>query len=237
MTSDDFDQRVRSVAALGETVRRELYRFVVAQPEPVSREAAAAGVGVPRHVAKFHLDKLEDDGLLEAEYRRPPGRRGPGAGRPAKVYHRAPRHISVNLPERRYDLASHIFAEAIGAAQRTGLAIDGPVSDAARAAGRALAERARVVAEGLPPAPDALDAAGRALSANGYEPRPAADRITLANCPFHELAQDHTALVCGINLDLINGLLDALPAPGVRAVLDPAPGRCCVTLTASGKAA
>jgi len=230
VTSDDFDQRVLSVAALGEPVRRELYRFVIAQPEPVSREAAAAGVGVPRHVAKFHLDKLEEDGLLEAEYRRPPGRRGPGAGRPAKVYHRSARHISVHLPERRYDLAGHILAEAIEAAGRAGLAIDGPVAEAARTAGRALAERTRRTAEKLPPAPGTLEAAGRALAANGYEPRLTDDRITLANCPFHELAADHTALICGVNLDLINGLFDALPAPGVCAVLDPAPGRCCVTV-------
>ena len=74
MTPEDFDAQVARVAALGEPVRRSLYRFVVAQPDAVSREQAAAGVGVAHHVAKFHLDRLESDGLLEVEYRRPPGR-------------------------------------------------------------------------------------------------------------------------------------------------------------------
>ena len=61
-------------------MRRELYRYVVAQPSPVSREQAAAGAGVARHVAKFHLDKLAEDGLLVTEYecRRAEAARRPG---------------------------------------------------------------------------------------------------------------------------------------------------------------
>ncbi len=54
--SDDFAVDVGRVAALSEPVRRDLYRFVVAQDEPVSREKAAAGIGVAHHVAKFNLE-------------------------------------------------------------------------------------------------------------------------------------------------------------------------------------
>src|SRR5947199_9842736 len=64
--------------ALADPVRRGLYRWVVAQAEPVSRDQAAEGAGVPRHTAKFHLDRLAADGLLETEFRRLTGRRGPG---------------------------------------------------------------------------------------------------------------------------------------------------------------
>jgi predicted ArsR family transcriptional regulator len=230
VTSNDFDQQVTSLAMLGDPVRRQLYRFVVAQPEPVSRERAAAGVGVAVHVAKFHLDRLEEDGLLEVESRRPPGRTGPGAGRPAKLYRRSTRDIAVSLPERRYDLAGRILAEAVSQAQRTGRSVDALVTEAARATGRALGEAARQAAEESPGPADPLDAASRALAANGYEPRLYSDGMTLANCPFHDLARSHPAIVCGLNLDLINGLLDALPAQGLCAVLDPAPGRCCVTV-------
>ena len=233
MTSSDFEQQVNSVAMLSEPIRRELYRYVIAQPEPVSREQAATGVGVPLHIAKFHLDKLEEDGLLEAEYRRPPGRTGPGAGRPAKVYRRSSRHISVSLPERRYDLASRILADAVDTAHRTGRPVDVLVSEAAREAGQTLAEQARQAADDGTPPGDAFTAAGRALAANGYEPRRAGDHMTLSNCPFHDLAQRHRDLVCGFNLELINGLLDTLPAGGLCGTLDPAPGRCCVTVGAA----
>ena len=78
----DLDSRLDRISGLGEPVRRALYRFVVAQGAPVSREQAATGVGVAHHVAKFNLDRLVEDGLLQAEYRRPEGRGGPGAGRP-----------------------------------------------------------------------------------------------------------------------------------------------------------
>jgi predicted ArsR family transcriptional regulator len=229
VTANDFDQQVASLAMLGEPVRRQLYHFVVTRPEPVSRERVAAGVGVAVHVAKFHLDKLEEDGLLEVEYHRLPGRTRFGAGRIAKLYRPSTRQ-PVSPPERRYDLAGQILSEAVTQAQRTGRPVAAMVTEAARAAGRALGERARQAIEQSPGPADPLDAAGAALAANGYEPRLSRAGITLANCPFHDLARSHPAVVCGLNLDLINSLLDTLPAPGVCAMLAPAPGRCCVTV-------
>jgi len=225
------DADVSSIAALGEPVRLALYRYVVDRPEPVSREQAATGIGIAHHVAKFHLDKLEADGLLEVEYRRPPGRSGPGAGRPAKLYRRSSRAIAVSFPERRYDLVGHVMAEAITAAASSGT----PVADALRAAatttGRALALDAQRSA-GTRPSRAALARSVRdALAANGYEPRTDTQGVTLANCPFHSLAQDYTDLVCSMNLDLIRGLLDGLGGTHLRAQLDPAPDRCCVTIS------
>ena len=229
MTANDFDQQVTSLAMLGEPVRRQVYHFVVTQQEPVSRERAAAGVGIPVHIAKVHLDKLEEDGLLEVEHHRLPGRTRYGAGRVARLYRRSTRH-AVSLPDRRYDLAGHILAEAVTQAQRTGRPVDAMVTQAARATGRALGEDARRAAEMHPGPADPLDAAGRALAANGYEPRLSREGIMLVNCPFHDMAKSHPAVVCGLNLDLINSLLDALPAQGLCAMLNPAPGRCCVTV-------
>jgi predicted ArsR family transcriptional regulator len=54
--------------------------------------------------------------------------------------------------------------------------------------------------------------------------------ITLRNCPFHELAERHIDLVCGLNLALLEGLVAGLPTARLAARLAPAPGRCCVTL-------
>jgi len=55
----------------------------------------------------------------------------------------------------------------------------------------------------------------------------------LSNCPFRAMAERHTELVCGMNLDLIAAMLAELGSPDVRVRLDPAPGRCCVTLSRS----
>jgi predicted ArsR family transcriptional regulator len=223
--SEDVADDVASVAALGEPVRRALYRYVVAQDAPVSRDQAAAGTGVAHHVAKFNLDRLVADGLLEVGYGRPPGRGGPGAGRPAKLYRRADRDISVTLPERRYDLAGHVMAEAITVAGRDGVPVDDALHAVARATGHRLGESADVDDD----AP-ALDAAGEVLARCGYEPRATQQELVLANCPFHRLAADFTQLVCGMNLDLVGGLVDAVRPGELAARLDPGPGRCCVTV-------
>ena len=53
---------VAGLASLAEPTRRALYLYVRDQGTAVSRDEAAAGVGVPRHQAKFHLDKLVGDG-------------------------------------------------------------------------------------------------------------------------------------------------------------------------------
>jgi predicted ArsR family transcriptional regulator len=228
--SDEFDAQVARVAALGEPIRRELYQYVVAQDRAVGREQAATGTGVAHHVAKFHLDKLVADGLLDVEYSRAPGRSGPGAGRPAKRYRRASRDISVSLPERRYDLAGRVLAEAITAATQNATPVTAAVAAAARAAGRTLGEQAPRGTDSQPSRADLLQALSDVLARNGYEPRTTAAGVTLANCPFHGLAESYTELVCGMNLALIEGLLDVLGQASLRARLDPAPGRCCVTV-------
>jgi predicted ArsR family transcriptional regulator len=242
---DDFDAQVTGIAALAEPLRRALYRFVVAQSAPVSRDQAAEATGVARHAAKFHLDKLADEGLLAVEYRRPPGRQGPGAGRPAKLYRRSDRELRVSLPERRYELVGRLLAEAIVEAERRGVPVREALREAARQAGRSLGgvggvgELGQVgqVAGGAGGAgggdggPMASVAAARAaLAAHGYEPRRDAEGLTLANCPFKALAQDYTDLVCGMNLELVGGLLAGLGVTDLEARLDPAPGRCCVTV-------
>lgn len=214
----DFDEQVERVAALGEPVRRSLYRFVVAQADPVSREQAATGVGVAHHVAKFHLDRLESDGLLDVEYRRPPGRGGPGAGRPTKLYRRSARDVAVSLPERRYDLASRVMVEAIAAAQAGGTPVAAALGAAAKNYGETLGGQGNDVTQ--------------VLADNGFEPRAGDDGIVLTNCPFGSLAETHTELVCGMNLDLIDGVLRGLPSTvDAQARLAPAPGRCCVVVT------
>jgi predicted ArsR family transcriptional regulator len=223
--------QLRSIASLAEPVRQTLYRFVVERSQPVSREQAASGVGVAHHVAKFHLDKLEEDGLLEVEYSRPAGRTGPGAGRPAKFYRRASGDIAVSLPERRYELPGRLMAEAITASTASGEPVSVTLQAAAHATGERIGQQAAQLAGERAGGDELVAAVCGVLETEGYEPRAAADRITLSNCPFYGLARDYTDLVCGMNLNLMHGLVENLGDEALQARLDPAAGRCCVTLT------
>lgn len=231
MSADEArDARVSAVAALDEPTRRRLYDYVVRQPTPVSRDDAATALRLPRATAAFHLDRLADEGLLDVIHERRSGRTGPGAGRPAKLYHRSANPITVSLPERQYELAGRLLASAIQEADRTGEPARAVLERHARGLGLQLAEDAR---EDNQSAGD-QQALMRTLEAYGFEPRAADQDVTLANCPFHSLAQEHTDLVCGMNLCLLTGLLDGLSDSEFTARLDPAPNLCCVRLTPAG---
>lgn len=224
--ADDFISQVNGIASLAEPARRALYDFVAAQPEPVSREQAAAGAGLALHTARFHLDRLVDEGLLEVEFRRLTGRTGPGAGRPAKLYRRASRELSVSVPQRQYDLAGQILAMGVDRSVREGVDIQDAVRAAAAAEGRRIAEASSGAEEGG--AARELERTAHVLAGEGYEPRIDDDEMTLSNCPFDSLAREHTELVCGLNLALVDGVVDGLGCTGLESSLDPRQGQCCV---------
>jgi predicted ArsR family transcriptional regulator len=221
----DLDS-VASLSSLDDPVRRRLYEVVRERIEPVGRDEAAAAAGVGRALAVYHLDKLVEAGLLTASYQRPRGRSGPGAGRPAKLYTRSDREFAVTVPPREYELAARLLAQVVesdpsGQSQAVLL-------EAARRLGTELGGRFRPGDAGRGDA--SLE---EALAGHGYEPRRDEDGvIRLRNCPFHQLAEQHRDVVCGMNLGLIEGILTGLGADGLRPALDPRPGHCCVAIGA-----
>ena len=112
---DDAPAALAALSNLVDPVRRHLYEYVTSRSGPVTREEAAAAVGIGRTLAAYHLDKLAEAGLVEAGYARPEGRAGPGAGRPAKHYVRGDRELSVSVPARSYLLMASVLAEAVAA--------------------------------------------------------------------------------------------------------------------------
>lgn len=233
-----------AIGLLDEPVRRRIYAWVAGAGRPVARDEVAAGVGIGRPLAAFHLDRLAAAGLLDVEYRRRTGRSGPGAGRPAKFYRRARREIRVSLPERRYELIAELLASAVEATTAT---VPPPeLETVARAAGRDLAAASGAGAaaaagdrdgrNGGPASalPAAIERLGEVLAAAGYEPTPSAGGgLTLRNCPFDALVARHRALVCGTNLAFAEGLIEGLGSEGVVARLEPGPDRCCVVFAAA----
>jgi len=109
----DTDREISTVAVLKEPVRRTLYRYIVERGEEVTRDQAAEAVGISRALAVFHLDRLAEEGLLDVSFRRLGSRRGPGAGRPSKLYRRSSRQVTINLPPRSYELAAQLMVAAI----------------------------------------------------------------------------------------------------------------------------
>ena len=225
---------VAAVASLDEPTRRRIYDHVCAGALPLSRDEVTEALGIPRRTTAFHLDRLAELGLLSVSFARRTGRSGPGAGRPAKLYQRSIDEVSVSLPPRRYDLAGHLLAGAVAQAQLSGEPPRQVLGQRAREVGRGMGREQ----SGRREQPEQFGPAGtgalmRLLEVHGFEPRVTGSDIVLTNCPFHALAQEHPELVCGMNLHLLEGVLEGLGRTGVRACLDPGPLRCCVRMETS----
>ena len=220
-----MDKAWRTLELLADRTRRALYEHVRrARGHGVTREQAAAALGISRGLAAFHLDKLAGAGLLSAADEAPEPR---GRGRAPKVYRAADGEIDFSLPGRRYDLMGEILAAAIDA-EPTGFVPKDSVLRAAYRRGRVEAGAERRSGGGR------LE---RLLDRLGFEPDPARDAaqdataaVRLRNCPFQRLAARHTELICGVNQAFITGILHGLGVTALEAQLAPAPGFCCVRL-------
>lgn len=212
MTDHNFgsESDLDALASLGEPLRRALYSFVAASIAPVSRDEAADAVEVSRHVAGYHLNRLAEDGLLDVEFRRLSGKTGPGAGRPTKLYRRSDRVHAVSIPARRYELAARILLDATRESHMDA----GALTDAARRTGEEMGKA------GL----------GAALEATGYEPVTEEGQTRFRNCPFHALRDKDRDTTCGLNLALVEGMVEGSGSEA-EAVLVFEEGYCCVRLS------
>jgi predicted ArsR family transcriptional regulator len=215
-----------SLSALSHPVRRRLYELVIQAPRAIGRDEAAMSAGVSRSLAAYHLEKLTEQGLLEASFAREGSRAGPGAGRPAKVYRRSRREFILCTPPRDYQLLGELLARAADK-DRTG-AVRATLEHVAYTYGQTVGESAKQVgrtgATGL----------SRVLHQRGYEPfEDDGGMLLLQNCPFESVAADCPEVVCELNLRLVEGLIAGLDVRSARAVFDPADERCCVTITSA----
>ncbi|TCC47985.1 transcriptional regulator [Kribbella capetownensis] len=208
-----------------------MFEFCRRAGRAISRDEAAAEVGISRKLAAFHLEKLVEAGLLRAHYEQ--GGRLRKVGRAPKLYEPVETDVRLSIPPRQPDLLAEILLDgvlsqdddispmdsALNAAFRRGERI-GEDERARSRPGRLSSERALTLAEAT-------------LSRVGFEPdRPRPDCVRLHSCPFHPLAQAQPDAVCGINHAFLTGMLNGLRATTVRAILDPAGGECCVEITA-----
>ncbi|MEV7806643.1 transcriptional regulator [Microbispora sp. NPDC088329] len=226
------DPAISAVAALDDALRQGMYAYIRGARRPVTRDEAAASVGISRKLAAFHLDKLVDAGLLRARYEAVGGIRK--VGRTPKVYEPTETDIRVTIPERRHEVLADILMDAVlgesegESARQAAVRVAGRRGEEIGAAERARAKPGRLGAE------RALTLLEGLLARHGFEPgRESPTCVRLRNCPFHPLAARAPELVCGVNHAFLDGMLTGLEAARVRAVLVPRPGECCVELRSS----
>jgi predicted ArsR family transcriptional regulator len=220
-TTRGLDDAIKRLCVLDDPARRSCYLAIRTARHPLTRADVAQQVGISVRLAAFHLEKLLSEGFLEAGYEREPA--PTGVGHPAKRYRPAGVELEVSIPPRRYDLATDILAEALGEVGSEGRSdtLDEVAADYGRQIGRRTRRR------------NGETRLMTALLLVGYDPAAANDHIVLHNCPFQQAAQTRPDVVCRMNRALLAGIVEGVQARSFDAVLDRAPGRCCVLLSPS----
>lgn len=207
----DTSQLERSLSdltsTLGDPTRRSIYLTVRESPEPMTAAQVAAKFEIHANVARHHLDRLADEGYLEVTRRRPDGKKGPGAGRPAKCYTSTDKEIELQFPARRYDLLADLLVRVV---QR--LAPDQASSIAAEVGREYGMELAGTL--DLPEAAefnDILSTVRQAMINVGFsvETNTTDRQLLTSHCPFGRTAFDHPEVVCSLDRGIINGLMEA----------------------------
>jgi predicted ArsR family transcriptional regulator len=184
--------------------------FVRAEPEPPTAADTSAALGVPRSVARWRLERLADAGLLIPGFARRNGRRGPGAGRPAKTYAVTPGSVPVGASPPYPELVRLLIAALPARARRTRLA------EVGRRFGEQVAREAS-----LKPARQADTAARRicrALGQLGFQTSAEASSTEITfvtpTCPLRPIVVDDEAAVdvdCGMWRALVAAALAQEP--------------------------
>jgi predicted ArsR family transcriptional regulator len=192
----------------GDGTRRAMYRHVLAAGEPVSAAEVGDAFGLHRTVARAHLERMVEVGLVKVALRR----RATG-GRPAKVYSPGDERVEVSVPARRYEPLARLLLRVVDETAPEDAAVQ-----AAMAAGRDYgAEVARDVARGAAGAAPSLAPAEAVawLTAAGYRARvETGDGVTaleVGNCVYRELADEYPDVVCAFDRGMFCGMLGVAP--------------------------
>ncbi len=145
--------------------------------------------------------------------------RGPGAGRPTKLYRRAEDETAVSVPERHYDLVGGVARRGRGRVDR---------QRRSRTGGAATAWPMRPAGRSARP-PTTCSQRWRKPDTSLGAPMTTAPPWRWATARSTGSRSSFTTLVCGVNLQLLRGVVDGA-GDAYLAVLEPSPGHCCVRL-------
>lgn len=207
--------------------REQVLDTLRAAAEPMTIRQVADALGVHPNTARFHLDGLEAEGVVE----RVPGHSSSApraaAGRPPLRYRVVP---GVDGSPTDYRLLADILASSMTTRQARARAVE-----AARQWGERLAEADPDPAEDPDRGP--VDRLMDLMSSLGFAPQErrgttGAIELHLRHCAFGGLIESRGEVICPLHLGLMQGAMGAFGGPMDVARLEPLvePHRCVAHL-------
>jgi predicted ArsR family transcriptional regulator len=193
--------------ALADDTRYRLYRYIGLAGRPVSVREMSRRLSLHPNTLRPHLRRLEEAGLVSRELRK-----SAAVGRPQTLY-------SVLAPEGSEGRGYRLLAEMLCTLVRGKRALERARDLASQWGSYLLAEAGPGPKPGAEaPARRNLALLQEAMSRAGFEPRfrrlaGSAIDVTLRDCPFRDLAEEHRELICTIHRGLLEGMLNRLKPP------------------------
>lgn len=214
--------------ALADDTRFRLYRYLGLSGRPVSVRELSTRLSLHPNTLRPHLRRLEEAGLVRRE-----ARKGSATvGRPQTLYAAV---VRDGHEGRDYRLLAEILA---------GLATGARAKERATTLAQEWGQYLTVQGGPKPgtrlPAGRNLAVLQEAMAQAGFEPRfrragKGTVEISLRDCPFRDLLEDHRDLVCSIHRGLLEGMLGALKPPLVLGAFEPLAERTVCRLVARGR--
>ena len=191
--------------ALADDTRYRMYHYIGLAGRPVSVREMSRRLALHPNTLRPHLRRLEEAGLIAREIRKTAS-----VGRPQTMY-------SIRETEGEDAREYRLLAEMLSGVVRGTRALQ-QARELARQWGSYL------VAQGGPkpgvklPARRNLAVLQEAMAKAGFQPRFRREagsgiEITLRDCPFRDLADDHRDLVCTLHRGLVEGMMAGLQPP------------------------
>lgn len=209
MDPQTLESRISDLtSSLGDPTRRAIYIAVRESAEPLTTSHVAELFAIHPNVARHHLDRLAEDGYLKVSHKRPAGKGGPGAGRPAKTYEATAMEVSVHFAPRRFEMLVEMLIRILDEVAPEDL------GQVAETVGRRYGEE--LAAEiGVPDEPGydgAVQAVASAMTGLGFsvDPDVEGQRLLTSHCPFGEAATSHPEVICSLDRGIVAGMFGAL---------------------------
>lgn len=205
-----MEKTLKITNVLSDPTRYYIYQYITKRHQDVTVQEIADNFDIHPNVARLHLTKLEDVNMLISETKKT----GKG-GRPSRLYRLSDDVIQLNFPFRDYQLLAKIAIEtfiSLGEEGKKALYLTG------KKYGTDLIEQeiSRSQNNVNFTFDQKVSILKNAATMAGFYPEFEANEeqtkiyFQVYNCPFKELAQEHTEEVCTTHYEFLKGMFESL---------------------------